>query len=181
MHPLAFCPQHGLFEAKGIRFGLNARRASLLGLTYSCPLCRTASEVIPGEYTMYGDRLNVLADPSISVDALIALRDIVVRLHRGELTAEEAEREATKAAKSFGGLLNFRTWPPEARAIVIAALTTALGTVIAVRSTPPPTTNVYIHSAGQRIVEAPKEPSRKRTRIAKSPPKPRARKPKSPS
>lgn len=179
MHPLAFCPNHGLFEARGIRFGPNAKRAALLGLTYSCPLCRTASEAIPGEYSIYGDRLNVLVDPTISVDALIALRNIVVRLQRGELTAEEAEREATKAVQNFGGLLNFRTWPPEARAIVIAALIAAIGSIIAARSTAPDVTTVHIHPVTERISEAPKEPSRKRTRprISKPRPKPRKTKP----
>ena len=177
MHPLAFCPRHGLFEAKGIRFGPNAKRAALLGLTYSCPLCRTASEVIPGEYSMYGDRLDVLVDPTISVDALVALRNIVLRLQRRELTAEEAEREASKAAQNFGGLLNFRTWPPEARAIVIAALIAAIGSIIAARSTPPDVISVNIRPVTERISEAPKEPSRKRTRVSKPRPKPRKTKP----
>jgi hypothetical protein len=177
MHPLAFCPQHGLFEAKDIRFGQNAKRAVLLGLTYSCPLCRTASEVIPGEYSMYRDRLNVLIDPTISVDALIALRNIVVRLQRGELTAEEAEREATKVVQNFGDLLNFRTWPPEARAIVIAALIAAIGSIISARSTPPDVTTLNIHPVTERISESPKEPSRKRARVSKPRPKPRKTKP----
>ena len=125
---------------------------------------------------MYGDRLNVLVDPAISADALMALRSIVLRLQRGELTAEEAERQASEASPRLGGLLNFRTWPLEARSIVIAALITAAGEVIGARTAPPDVTNVHVAAIVERAVELPKKAAQRKARARK--PKPKAPKPK---
>jgi hypothetical protein len=173
MHSLAFCPYHGVFQARSIRSGSDTKRAALLGLTSACPRCRTASEIIPGDYSVYGERLNVLLDPTISLDALMALNTIVLRLQTGELTAELAEGEARAAAESFGGLLNFRTWPPGTRAMVIAALVTAVGSIIAARSAP----RDVIHPVTEPVSAVPKKRSQKRAPS----PKPRSkRKPRQP-
>jgi hypothetical protein len=121
---------------------------------------------------MYGERLNVLLDPTISLDALMALHAILLRLQTGELTAELAEREAKAAAEGFGGLLNFRTWPPGARAMVIAALVTSAGSIIASRSAP----RDVIHPVTEPVLAVPKERSRKKTPSRR----PRQRKPRKP-
>ena len=120
-YPYAFCTTHGLFEVRG--FGMQQSgpgHISLIGCTTRCPACGKLSEVVPGQYSDIEGRLNLLLDPSISPEALRAIRSIAERLSRNEITPEEAEAEAEKVAPPLKKL--FSKLNTEAAAMIVAAI-----------------------------------------------------------
>lgn len=71
----------------------------------NCPQCGTMSEILPGRYEMDGDRMNVDFDSSISPAALSALRDLIKKLQRSEITPQEAVLQASGISPSLGRLV----------------------------------------------------------------------------
>jgi hypothetical protein len=109
LHPLAFCPVHGLFPATAFAFAGEMQEVRFNNVSVNCPQCGRMAEVIPGRYDSVLGRLSVIVDPSVSQDALAALRGIAERLQREEITPNEAAAEAEKIDPSF------------ARSLVVAA------------------------------------------------------------
>lgn len=104
-HPAAFCQVHGLFPATAIAIADGVSNFGLVGVSTNCPVCNRASEIIPGIYDAAYGRLNVIVDPSISPEALTALKNIVERLQRDEITSRQAVEEAAQIDPRFGRAL----------------------------------------------------------------------------
>jgi hypothetical protein len=139
-HPPAFCLTHGIFVATTLSLG-EGSTLSAVGAITDCPTCGAISEVLPGRYDVVGGRLNLLLDPSITPEALTALRAIAERLQRNVISRQEAEREAASISSRFTGL--FRGIKQETVATVAAAIITAIGAVIVARESSPNTTINY--------------------------------------
>lgn len=123
MRSMAFCPVHGLF-------GIGS--ATILGIN-ACPVCGRKGEIIPRSFE---SRLIVLTDPHISLEALIALRQIAESLKGGMLTAEEAKNAAARISRKFSGIFSSLSSPPEAYARVASSVIEAVGAILTARSTP---------------------------------------------
>jgi hypothetical protein len=125
-HPLAYCRQHGFFPASAFAFAVGAK-VNISGCSTSCPKCGTPSEIVPGAYDASLQTINVLVDPSISNDALAALRKLINRVETGEITPAQATVEAKKISPKLGGMFDPSTWSPEVKAAAIAAIAYLLG------------------------------------------------------
>jgi hypothetical protein len=97
MHPIAYCPDHGFFPVAA--FGLigSGVKTFMHGVSTNCPSCNRTSEILPGEYEVVGDRLQLLVDTSISREALFKLREIAELLQRAEITPDEAKKRANSS------------------------------------------------------------------------------------
>lgn len=98
------CPEHGIFPA-GIEFPAGLK-LQIKNLGAICPKCGVTAEMIPGDYDVINDRLNIVVDASISRATLEALGLIAERLRREEITLEEAEDYATKLSPKLRGLFS---------------------------------------------------------------------------
>lgn len=103
--PLAFCPVHGLVPATAFAIGAGAHNITFKDVGVSCPICGKPSEVIPGTYDFTTERLGLVVDPSISPQALRALKSIAERLQEGEISPNEAAKEAATIDPKFGSAL----------------------------------------------------------------------------
>ena len=122
--PVGFCRRCGAFPATSFGGGAGS---SFIGCLTNCPRCGQISEVIPGRYDLVGERVSILLDPSISVEALSHLADIARRASEGLISAVEAQAEAEKIAPGAGKIFDIRNWSDQAQA-------TLLGSVIAAAS-----------------------------------------------
>ena len=129
--PLAFCPVDGLFVAYGAASATDGAKLHILDCATNCPTCGRQVELLPGLYEADGDRLNFLLDPSVSDAALAALRKLLIAVQAGEITPEDAKKEAEKVHRGWGTLFNFSKWAPEVRGALVASLITAAATIIA--------------------------------------------------
>lgn len=140
-HPLAFCPVHGVFETKLFPMGPGSF-VHFAGLDTTCPTCNGRSEIISGLYETKADRLNILLDPSISVEALAAVRELALKLQRGKITPAEATKVAEKIHPKAGRLFDLLRKSNEIGATQLAAaIITAAGVIIAARMNSAPTQN----------------------------------------
>jgi hypothetical protein len=146
MRPWRFCPVDGLFVAHGAASATDGAKRRILDCATVCPTCGRHVELLPGLYEADGDHLNFLLDPSVSDAALAELRKLLVALQAGEITPEDAEKEAEKVHRGWGAFFNFSQWAPEVRGALIASLITAAATIVASRmsSSPSVTVNNYI-------------------------------------
>lgn len=134
--PLAFCPEHGFFEAPFVNIGF-ASTVTFNSILVDCPICRRVVEVLPGEYTSTPDGLNVLLDPSISKEALNALKRLAERVAEGEVSPEEADAEAARISPRLKGFFSRIDWPNQiVGAAVAAAITLAAARLPTEPSTP---------------------------------------------
>jgi hypothetical protein len=156
-----------------------------------CPRCGRAMEVIPGRYEEgVANQLNILIDPSISPEALEAIRRLAERAKAGKITPEEAKQEAEKISPKAGKLFDVANWSDQAKADLYAAIIKATGAIIAstaavivaakMASSPAPSVTVNIQPVIERI-ETRKETLRGTTshtppgHLPKPKPKPRPR------
>lgn len=164
-HPPAFCTQHGLFPAT--QFGLeDVVEGTLVGCKVSCPKCGRLSEIIPGRYDAIGRQLSILIDPSISQEALAAIRELVGKVERKELTPEQAAAEAKKISPTLAGLFDPATWSPEVKAAIIGVV----GLLLAQSSSCSVNIN-YSPTTIERIERAHPQPPLAPDSILKMPPK----------
>jgi hypothetical protein len=124
-NPPAFCLVHGLFPCKGIALEEGSGEGTFLGNTTVCPQCGRTAEIIPGQYDASTGGLKIRIDPSISADALVAIRNIAERLKRDEITPEEAEQEAAKISPAAANLFNLGKFPKSIRDTIINAIITS--------------------------------------------------------
>lgn len=106
--PPAFCPVHGLFPATNTILVEGNARYELTGMVTNCrhPGCNQTAEIIPGKYSALPGRLNILVDPTISTEALAAIKDIAERLKREEISPEEAHAQAKRFGDKVGKLFS---------------------------------------------------------------------------
>lgn len=144
--PLAFCPVDGLFVAYGAASATDGAKLRILDCATICPACGRQAELLPGLYEADGDHLKFLLDPSVSDAALAALGKLLIAVKAGEITPEDAKREAEKVHRGWGSFFDFSKWPAEVKGALIASLITGAATIIASRmsSSPSVTVNNYI-------------------------------------
>jgi hypothetical protein len=143
-HPLAFCPRHGLFAATAIAINEGAA-ATFIGCGTNCPACGAAAEIIPGLYQPAADRMNLLVDPSISLLALGAIRNLVERLQAGKITEDDAKREAEKIHPGAGKLFDIAHWSDQAKATLYAAIIGAVAVIVAARIASNPSQTAFVN------------------------------------
>ncbi len=159
-HPIAFCTLHGLFPATAIAIAPGAS-VGVLGCIITCPQCGTPSEIIPGTYLAHTnqagvDRINLLIDPSISLPALGAIRKLAERAQAGEISAEQAKREAEKIHPKAGKLFDIANWSDQAKATLYASVIGAVAIIAAARIASPPSQTTVIHPVvAERVVAKP--------------------------
>lgn len=126
-HPIAFCPDHGFFAATA--FAMANSTCSFTGCRTDCPTCGKMSEVLSGAYQARGQFFNLLLDPSISKEALAALRQIAEDAQANRITPEEAKRRATEVAPKAGRLFDIADWDGNAKANLYGSIIAAIGAV----------------------------------------------------
>jgi hypothetical protein len=142
-------------------------------------------EIIPGVYDATADGLNVLIDPTISLEALGEIRRIIERLQQGDITVPEARAEAENISPKAGKLFDIPNWSDQAKATVLGAIIIAIATVEAARVASLPTQPVIVQPVIERVIQEtnPRLKNDLKSTSAITPPKtpvPR-RKPKPPS
>ncbi|RUU85558.1 hypothetical protein EOB59_31730 [Mesorhizobium sp. M7A.F.Ca.MR.176.00.0.0] len=107
--PMAFCPVHGIFPAFGTVGISGGGTIEISHCVVDCPhpKCGRECEILPGEYTAKedGKPWEYKVGSSISPEALNALRGIVERIQRNELTPEEAVEQVAQVAPKLGRLM----------------------------------------------------------------------------
>jgi hypothetical protein len=151
-YPPAFCSVHGLFPAVG-SIGLGAGSSiKILNSVTNCrtPGCnQTSCEILPGEYRASDKgHLDLLLDPSISPEALAAIRELATKLHDGQITPEEAKTEISRIAPQAAGI--FKGWT---RAEMIAGA----GLIVAILALAKPSSapSVTVQPIIERTIERP--------------------------
>jgi hypothetical protein len=155
-HPPAFCPTHGLFAASAFGFEDGAANISIKGISTNCPVCGANSEIIPGRYDAKDDTLNVLLDPSISADALNAIRQLVTRLQAGEVTVEQAKKQLENISPKASRLFDISEWSDQAKATLFASIIGAIAIISAARLSKSSGPTININPVVERVVAPPK-------------------------
>jgi hypothetical protein len=108
-HPFAFCPVHGVFSAPWVAALAPGTSIRFEDCVTNCliPKCDKKCEIISGLYEAKADRLNVLLHPSISVEALTAIRELALKLQSRKITPAQASRAAKKYIQRQLGFSTF--------------------------------------------------------------------------
>jgi hypothetical protein len=138
----AFCPVHGLFPSDYTIGGDST--TSYIGNATCCLQCGRVSEVISGDYSSTSAGLNVLLDPSISEEALAAIKGLAERLQKGEISPELAQVEAEQISPKVGRLFDIRNWSDQAQATLATAIIGAASVVIAAKMSSSPNQSVDV-------------------------------------
>jgi hypothetical protein len=106
--------------------------------------------------------INLLLDPSVSLQALGALRKLAERAQTGEISVQDAKREAQRIHPKAGRLFDVADWPGQAKATLYGAIICAVGAVAAAKiATAPSQTTVINPSAFERVIQdAAKSPAK---------------------
>jgi hypothetical protein len=167
-HMIAWCPKHGIFPFADFILG-GSGQIQMSGGTAKCPRCGTRSEVISGTYKAGIDRVSLLLDdPNIHPDASEAVRKLARRAQAGEITIEEAKREAEKVDPKFGELFNILSWSPEAKAILLGAIITASAQLLSAKISEPQIT-VINKPVIERVIEKEHTSSTTAVHVEKAP------------
>jgi hypothetical protein len=154
-HPLAFCRRDGFFPSMAFALAEGAS-VTIQGINTTCPKCGGASEILPGAYEAFGDRLQLLLDPSISHEALLALRPVVELLQRSAISLDEAKRRAEAVVPNGGRLFDIGSWSDQAKATFYAAIIGAIAVVVAAKLASATTQiNIASEPAVERVVPRP--------------------------
>ncbi len=138
-HPPAFCHQHGLFPATAFQFGESVENIGVLDCAVECPQCGAVCEVISGVYSVtVKNQLNVILDSSVSPDALQALLDLVRRVETGNLSPQEADKQAAKISPELRGFFSRIDWSNTTATIVGAVLASIIASRFAPQPRPTP-------------------------------------------
>ncbi|WP_156150837.1 hypothetical protein [Hyphomicrobium sp. 99] len=155
-HPAALCKTHGIFPATAFSFapGVNI---TLLGLSTTCPICGSISEILPGAYSAFKDRIDVLLDPSVSAEALVALRFILEAARDNKISQPEAKRQAEKIVPGSGRLFDIGNWGDQAKATLYASVIGAIALVTAAKLSASSSSTTVIQPVIERIIPMPQE------------------------
>lgn len=151
-YPIAFCPVHGVFPAKGSIAMAHGASVTIAGVVINCPRCGRESEFIPGRYEATADHLNVLIDPSISVEALKALQALAAAVQTGKMTPAQAKKSAAQIHQRAARLFDVANWSNEAKATLYAGVIVAAATLLAARMAQPQTI-VNVQPVVERAVQ----------------------------
>lgn len=143
-HPPAFCLTHGIFPATAFGIGGGASNVTLIGNLTNCPRCNAMCEIIPGQYNSSSGRLNILIDPSISRNALLALQKLAEAVQRGQITNENALKAAQKIHPKAAQLFNISEWGDQAKATLYASIIAGTALLVAAKMSQTETTNFTI-------------------------------------
>jgi hypothetical protein len=152
-YPIAFCPDHGIFPAKAFPMAAGAA-VHISGIDTNCPIpnCNRACEIIPALYEAKVDRLNVLLDPSISIETLAVIRSLALELQKGKITPAKAKKAAEKIHPAAARLFDISNWSDQARVTLYAAIIGAAAVIYAAKIASPPSQNVLVQLVVERIV-----------------------------
>lgn len=157
--PIALCPVHGIFEATGFAsFGEFNRNISYVGCTTSCPKCGRRSEVIPGTYNPAADGMNILLDPSISAEALAAIKIIAQRAVAGTITPAAARAEIEKIEPRAASVFDFKSYSIGDKLAAFALLISLVDAAANLRAADPPTTIIHNQTVVQQGWDPPPPP-----------------------
>jgi hypothetical protein len=150
-NPTAFCSAHGFFKATAFALAPGAK-LTIRGVATNCPVCDGASEIIPGIYEAHADRINLLVDPSISHEALAALKKVAEDARANKITLDQAKQRAEQIAPGTGRLFDIANWGDQAKATLYASIIGAIAVIAAARMTSNPSQTVIIErpAIGQR-------------------------------
>jgi hypothetical protein len=151
-HPIAFCPEHGIFEMKTFAMDAGAP-VNFIGSLTNCPQCGRVSEIIPGTYKADHNRLNILIDPSISPESLFAIRKIAEAAQAGSISAEDAKKEAEKIDPKAARLFDVANWSDQAKSTLYAAIIGATAVVGAARIASSPSQTTTVQPVIERVIE----------------------------
>src|SRR5687767_6892873 len=87
MEHTLFCPVHGPFQV-----------GSNFNIAQTCPSCGREGEIV---HTVPSGQLKALTDPDLSLESLLALRQIADSVAAGLLTAEHANSLVTGISPKF--------------------------------------------------------------------------------
>lgn len=149
-NPPAYCPDHGLFPAKGFALGISGSH-NFSGCSDRCPACGKQSEVLSGTYEALPGRLDFVLDNSVSAEALEALLRLAQRVKRNEIPLSAARAEAERIAPRAGKL--FENWSEQSKTAIAAALIGAIAIVAAARVSRSPEQTVIVQPVIERIIE----------------------------
>jgi len=128
-------------------------------------------EIIPGTYDSHQDRLNILIDDSISLDALNAIRKLAEQVQRGEISPKEAKEAAEQIAPKSAKLFDIANWSDQAQATLLAAIIGAIAIVVAARMTSGSDTDITIQPIIEHVIESSPDKLRGSTAIGRVPPR----------
>lgn len=141
--PLAYCPVHGLYVVSGL-VATGDARLIFSHCSTNCPTCGSQSEILPGLYAPDGDNISLLLDPGISPEALEALGRLLRAVQAGELTPEDAQKEADKVHHGFGKLFNISQWSDQAKSTLYASIIGAIAIISAAKIASAPSQTIVI-------------------------------------
>jgi hypothetical protein len=139
IYPPAYCPTCGIFEAIGtiaIRPGVKVNLQGS-GVT-NCPHCGGDARFVNGTYEAYSDRLHLILDANIPVEARRALVALVEKVRDDAIDLKQARTEAEKISPKAARLFDIADWPAEAKAALYAGILVAAATLAAPRLSPAP-------------------------------------------
>jgi hypothetical protein len=116
MEHTLFCPVHGPFQV-----------GSNFNLAQTCPSCGREGEII---HTVPSSQLEALTDPDLSLESLLALRQIADSVVAGLLTAEHANSLVTGISAKFSEIFK----SSDANSPAAPAVVALVGAVITARS-----------------------------------------------
>lgn len=150
-HPIAFCPEHGIFPMTMLALQPGAT-GNFQNSQTNCPKCGRMSEIIPGRYEAKADRLNLLIDASISPQSLAALRDLAEAAQRGVISAAEAKKAAEKIHPKAGRLFDVAQWSDQAKATLYGAIIASATAIAVARMATAPSQTVIMQPVIERVV-----------------------------
>lgn len=155
-HPAAICKTHGIFPATAFAFepGVNI---TLLGISTTCPVCGSISEILPGTYSAFKDRIDLLLDPAVSAEVLAALRLIVEAARDNKISQPEAKRQAEKVLPGSGRLFDIGNWGDQAKATLYASIIGAIALVAAAKVSSSSSSTTVIQPVIERIIQTPQK------------------------
>ncbi len=122
--PPAFCPEHGFFPSRAINLA-GSRGITLSNMVDQCPMCGRKCEILPGTYDAIPNGFNLLMDPSVSIEALTAIKALAEKVQKQEITVVQAQQQAERIAPGTGKFFNVREWSDGAKATLYAGILTS--------------------------------------------------------
>ena len=80
------------------------------------------AEIIAGTYVAEADRINLLIDPRIWLRALGVIRKLAERAGAGEISIQDAKREAEEIYPKAGSFFDVANWSDQAKATLYASI-----------------------------------------------------------
>jgi hypothetical protein len=155
-HPAAFCKTHGLFPATAFAMEPGAG-VTILGCSTNCPICNATSEVLPGTYSAFQDRVDVLLHPSVSKELLAALTAVIEAARDNRISEQEARKQADKIVPGSGRLFDIANWSGQAKATLYGSIIGAIAMVAAAKIASSPSQTVVLQPVIERVAAEPKD------------------------